>query len=264
MKAKDILDKLHKTSCGSIGFEFIHIQDETKRKWLQEHTETNGHETELPKSKKIRTLRKIIRSKNFERFLHTRYVGQKRFSLEGGETLIHAMDALLEACPNKALKKLSIGMAHRGRLHVLANIMGKSYDFIFREFTENYVPKSIYGDGDVKYHLGFENTHRTEDGHNIKIALAPNPSHLEAVNPVVEGKARAKQRIRDDIPGWKKALPLLIHGDAAIIGQGIVAEVLNFSKLDGYSTGGTVHIVINNQIGFTTVPDQGRSSQLLY
>ena len=209
--------------------------------------------------KKSEFFEKIIQAEEFENFLHTRYVGQKRFSLEGGETLITALDSIFQKCPDDGVEEIVIGMAHRGRLNVLANVMGKSHEFIFREFSENFVPDGAHGSGDVKYHLGYESVRTTSSGQQVVIHLSPNPSHLEAVNGVVEGKARARQRLRGDTQR-KRVLPILIHGDAAMAGQGIVAEVFNFSKLPGYRTGGTIHIVVNNQIGFTTDPTDARSS----
>lgn len=263
LRAREIIDGLELTYCGSVGCEYMHIQDMAKRHWLQSHIEPTFNQPRFSKEKCIRILKKINQAEGFERFLHTRYVGQKRFSLEGGETMIAALDAVLEKSPASGVKCIIMGMAHRGRLNVLANILGKSYNFIFKEFTENYIPESIYGDGDVKYHLGYENIHECESGDSVVVALAANPSHLEAVDPVVEGKARARQRIYaknvDEIDRTK-VLPILIHGDAAIIGQGIVAETLNLSKLDGYKTGGTLHFVVNNQIGFTSLPKHARSS----
>lgn len=263
LTAREILEGLNETYCGAVGCEYMHIQDMAKVNWLQSHIEPTFNQPRFSKEKCIRILRKINHAEIFERFLHTRYVGQKRFSLEGGETLIAALDAIIEKSPSIGLKETVIGMAHRGRLNVLANILGKSYDFIFKEFTENYIPESIYGDGDVKYHLGYTNIHECVSGEKVIINLAANPSHLEAVDPVVEGKCRARQRLyaQNNSPiDRRKVLPLLIHGDAAIIGQGIVAETLNLSRLEGYCTGGTVHIVINNQIGFTSLPKHTRST----
>lgn len=264
LTAKEIIDGLESTYCGSIGCEYMHIQDMAKIKWIQAHLEPTFNQPLFSKEKCIRILRKINYSEIFERFLHTRYVGQKRFSLEGGETLIAALDAILEKSPSVNLKEVVIGMAHRGRLNVLANVLGKSYSFIFKEFSENYIPESIYGDGDVKYHLGYSNTHICESGDKVIINLAANPSHLEAVDPVVEGKCRARQRLHAHgatIINRSTVLPFLIHGDAAFIAQGIVAETLNLSKLEGYGTGGTIHFVINNQIGFTSLPKHARSSR---
>lgn len=260
LKLGDLIQRLEKTYCGTVGYEFSHIQDTQKRKWLETQVETTLGESNFSKEQKKRILKKIIAAETFEHFLHTRYVGQKRFSLEGGETLIAALDTILELSPLVGVEEMVLGMAHRGRLDVLAGIFGKSYDYIFREFSENYIPDTIYGDGDVKYHMGFESTYKTTSGKEIAIALAPNPSHLEAVDAVVEGKARARQRIRG-LDDRRRVLPILIHGDAALPGQGVVAEVLNFSRLAGYTTAGTLHIVINNQIGFTTAPEQGRSTR---
>ena len=209
--------------------------------------------------KKFRILRKIIQAEEFENFLHTRYVGQKRFSLEGGESLITALDSIFQKCPDQGVEEMVMGMAHRGRLNVLTNVMGKSHEFIFREFSDNFVPDGAHGSGDVKYHLGYESARTTSNGQQVVIHLSPNPSHLEAVNGVVEGKTRARQRLRGDAER-RRVLPILIHGDAAMAGQGVVAEVFNFSKLPGYRTGGTIHVVVNNQIGFTTDPTDARSS----
>jgi 2-oxoglutarate dehydrogenase E1 component len=185
--------------------------------------------------------------------------GQKRFSLEGGETLITCLDSIFQKCPDEGVEEIVMGMAHRGRLNVLSNVMGKSYEFIFREFSENFVPEGAHGSGDVKYHLGYESVRTTSTGQQVVIHLSPNPSHLEAVNGVVEGKVRARQRLRGD-KERSRVLPILIHGDAAMAGQGVVSEVFNFSKLPGYRTGGTIHVVVNNQIGFTTNANEARSS----
>ena len=221
--------------------------------------EPRRNQPNFTREQKVRILRRLHKAELFEHFLHTKYAGQKRFSLEGGETLIPALDAIVERCPEVAVEEIVLGMAHRGRLNVLASILRKSFEFIFEEFAESYIPDTVAGDGDVKYHLGYEAVLDTTSGRKIEVRLAANPSHLEAVDPVVEGKARARQRIRGDTER-RRVLPLLIHGDAAFAGQGIVAEVLNFSELPGYSTGGTLHIVINNQIGFTTSPAEARSS----
>ena len=200
------------------------------------------------------------KSEAFEVFLHTRYVGQKRFSLQGAESLMVILDTILHRCPGDGIEEICMGMAHRGRLNVLANFLKKSLEVIFTEFSTNYVPELVAGDGDVKYHLGYRTIRKLASGAQVEIRLAANPSHLEAVDPVVEGIARARQRIRGDTEHRRKVLPLLIHGDAAFAGQGIVAETLNMSQLHGYSTGGTVHVVVNNQIGFTTLPEDARSS----
>ena len=260
MTLRELIDRLEKTYCDTVGVEYIHIQETPKRRWIQARIEPECFIPRFTKEEKWRILRTITQAEDFENFLQNRYVGQKRFSLEGGETLIACLESVFERCGKNAVDEIVIGMAHRGRLNVLANFLGKSLEYIFREFSENYVPDTMYGDGDVKYHLGFETKRTTSDGHDVELRLAANPSHLEAVNPVVEGKARARQRIRGDLDR-KRVLPLLIHGDAAIAGQGIVAEVINFSQLKGYRTGGTIHLVINNQIGFTTDPSDARSSR---
>ena len=259
MTMKDILDRLKKTYCGNVGVEYLHLQATDKRRWIQSKIEPNDNQPSFSHDEKLRILRKIIQAEEFENFLHTRYVGQKRFSLEGGETLITALDSIFQKCPDEGVEEIVMGMAHRGRLNVLANVMGKSPEFIFREFSENFVPDGAHGSGDVKYHLGYESVRTTSSGQQVVIHLSSNPSHLEAVNGVVEGKARARQRLRGD-SDRKRVLPILVHGDAAMAGQGVVAEVFNFSKLPGYRTGGTVHVVVNNQIGFTTDPTDARSS----
>ncbi|MEM1222463.1 MAG: 2-oxoglutarate dehydrogenase E1 component [Verrucomicrobiota bacterium] len=260
MTLRELIQRLEQTYCGTIGIEYIHIQETPKRRWMQARIEPECFVPRTTKKETSRVLKKILEAENFEQFLQKAYVGQKRFSLEGGETVIACLDSILQRCGQNKVDEIVMGMAHRGRLNVLANFLGKSLEYILREFSENYVPDTIYGDGDVKYHLGFETKRKAEDGHEVEIRLAANPSHLEAVDPVVEGKARARQRIRGDLER-KRVLPILIHGDAAIAGQGIVAEVFNFSQLQGYRTGGTIHIVINNQIGFTTSPADARSSR---
>ena len=208
----------------------------------------------------VALLRALLEAESFEIFLHTRYVGQKRFSLQGSESLMVILDTILHKCPEGGVEEICMGMAHRGRLNVLANFLRKSLRVIFTEFSENYVPELVAGDGDVKYHLGYHSVRKLASGGEVEIRLSSNPSHLEAVDPVVEGQARARQRIRGDTEHRRKVLPLLVHGDAAFIAQGIVAETLNLSQLHGYSTGGTIHIVVNNQIGFTTLPKDARSS----
>ena len=260
MTVRELLDRLKKTYCSTIGVEYLHIQETSRRRWLQARIEPECFVPRFTKEQKERILRTIIHAEDFENFLQTRYVGQKRFSLEGGETLIACLESIFERCNKNKVEEIVMGMAHRGRLNVLANFLGKSLDYIFREFSENYIPEDVDGDGDVKYHLGFITKRKATDDNEVEIRLAANPSHLEAVNPVVEGKARARQRIIGDLER-KRVLPVLIHGDAAIAGQGIVSEVFNFSQLKGYRTGGTIHIVINNQIGFTTNPDEARSSR---
>ncbi|WP_395294392.1 multifunctional oxoglutarate decarboxylase/oxoglutarate dehydrogenase thiamine pyrophosphate-binding subunit/dihydrolipoyllysine-residue succinyltransferase subunit [Kitasatospora hibisci] len=258
MKLRDILGLLRNTYCRTVGIEYMHIQDPKQRKWLQDRLEKPY--TKPEREEQLRILRRLNSAEAFETFLQTKYVGQKRFSLEGGESLIPLLDATIDAAAEHRLDESVIGMAHRGRLNVLANIVGKPYGKIFGEFEGNLDPKSMHGSGDVKYHLGAEGTFTGLDGETIKVSLAANPSHLEAVDPVVEGIARAKQDILDQGGTTFPVLPIQIHGDAAFAGQGVVAETLNMSQLRGYRTGGTVHIVVNNQVGFTAAPASSRSS----
>ena len=261
LSLRELITRMQKIYCGSVGIEYLHIQETPERRWLQSKLEQEEIVTKpFHRDRCHRILDRLIKAEEFERFLHKNYVGQKRFGLEGAETLIAAIDTLMESGPSLGIQEMVMGMAHRGRLNVLANVFRKSYGYIFHEFSENYLPQTLHGDGDVKYHLGFEATVQNTRKEAMRLFMAANPSHLEAVNPVVEGRARARQRILNDIPERKKVLPVLIHGDAAFAGQGIVAEVLNFSQLPGYSTGGTIHIIINNQIGFTTDPSEARSS----
>ncbi|HWA24583.1 MAG TPA: 2-oxoglutarate dehydrogenase E1 component [Lacunisphaera sp.] len=261
MSLRDLVDTLQLTYCGHVGVEYAHIQDQDARRWLQERIESTRLQPKFTKPQKVRILRRVHKAELFEKFLHTKYVGQKRFSLEGGETIIAALDAVIDHCPASGVEEIVMGMAHRGRLNVLCSVMRKSFDQLFEQFSENYIPDTVAGDGDVKYHLGYESILTTTSGKKVEVRLASNPSHLEIVNPVVEGKARARQRIRGDAKERRKVMPLLIHGDAAVAGQGIVAETLNFSQLPGYRTGGTLHFVINNQIGFTTDPTDSRSTR---
>jgi 2-oxoglutarate dehydrogenase E1 component len=261
MKLRDILALMQETYCGNVGIEYMHIEDFTIRRWLRDRIEAGRlRKDTLPNAEKKRVLSHLLEGELFEKFLHTRYVGQKRFSLEGGETIIPILDKIVEECPRHGVQQIVMGMSHRGRLNVLANILGKDYEFVFNEFAENYVPGSELGDGDVKYHLGYEAIVATSTGSKIGISLAPNPSHLEAVDPVVQGKARAWERRLGDTDERRKVLPVQLHGDASFIGQGVVMETLNLSQLPGYRTGGTIHIVINNQIGFTTSPIDGAST----
>ena len=257
---REILQILQDTYCRTVGAQYMHIQNFEIRRWLRDRMESSRNRPDYSREKKRRIFKSLLDAEQFERFLHTSYVGQKRFSLEGGETLIPVLDAIIQGAPSRGVFKIAMGMPHRGRLNVLANIIGKDYKFLFDEFSDNYVQQLAHGDGDVKYHLGFENTRTTAGGGKVSIKLAPNPSHLEAVTPVVQGKARAFQRLINDSKDRKKVLPVVIHGDGAFIGQGIVAETFNMSQLDGYKTGGTVHIVVNNQIGFTTLPHDARST----
>ncbi|MDH2387477.1 multifunctional oxoglutarate decarboxylase/oxoglutarate dehydrogenase thiamine pyrophosphate-binding subunit/dihydrolipoyllysine-residue succinyltransferase subunit [Streptomyces sp. HNM0663] len=258
MKLRDILGVLRESYCRTTGIEFMHIQDPKQRKWLQDRVE-RPH-TKPEREEQLRILRRLNAAEAFETFLQTKYVGQKRFSLEGGESVIPLLDAVIDSAAESRLDEVVIGMAHRGRLNVLANIVGKSYAQIFREFEGNLDPKSMHGSGDVKYHLGAEGTFTGLDGEQIKVSLVANPSHLEAVDPVLEGVARAKQDVINKGGTDFTVLPVALHGDAAFAGQGVVAETLNMSQLRGYRTGGTVHIVINNQVGFTAAPESSRSS----
>ncbi|MFD8258018.1 multifunctional oxoglutarate decarboxylase/oxoglutarate dehydrogenase thiamine pyrophosphate-binding subunit/dihydrolipoyllysine-residue succinyltransferase subunit [Streptomyces griseoluteus] len=258
MKLRDILGVLRDSYCRTTGIEFMHIQDPKQRKWIQDRVERPHSKPE--REEQLRILRRLNAAEAFETFLQTKYVGQKRFSLEGGESVIPLLDAVIDSAAESRLDEVVIGMAHRGRLNVLANIVGKSYAQIFREFEGNLDPKSMHGSGDVKYHLGAEGTFTGLDGEQIAVSLVANPSHLEAVDPVLEGVARAKQDIINKGGTDFTVLPVAIHGDAAFAGQGVVAETLNMSQLRGYRTGGTVHIVINNQVGFTAAPESSRSS----
>ena len=258
-KLRDILDTLRETYCGKIGPEYMHMQETVQKRWLQDRMEPTRNKQPLDGATKRRILLKLNDAESFERFLHTKYVGHKRFSLEGAESLIPMLDYLFNQCASDGVVEAVLGMAHRGRLNVLANTLGKSYEQIFREFEGNIDPNSREGSGDVKYHLGAEGTHESASGETMKLSLASNPSHLEAVDPIVEGMARAKQKLIND-RNRSLVIPVLLHGDAAFAGQGVVAETLNLSQLKGYKTGGTVHVVINNQIGFTTGPEAARSS----
>jgi len=255
---REILHFLKKCYTGNVGVQFTYINDPEKEAWIQHEVETTLQQP-LSLKKRRRILEKLNEGVVFEKFLHTKYIGQKRFSLEGGETAIPALDALIDKAAELGVKEVVIGMAHRGRLNVLANILGKTYEQIFSEF-EGALPADNYmGSGDVKYHLGFRSQVNTASGHSINLQLCPNPSHLEAVDPVVAGFARAKADTLYQ-SHYEQILPVLIHGDAALAGQGIVYELLQMSKLKGYSVGGTLHFVINNQIGFTTDFDDARSS----
>ncbi len=258
MKLREILGVLRDSYCRTVGTEYMHIQDPEERHWLQDRIEVPHARAEH--DEQIRILSRLNVAEAFEMFLQTKFVGQRRFSLEGAESLIPLVDAVLAEAAQAGLDESVIGMAHRGRLNVLANIVGKSYAQIFKEFEGNLDPSSAQGSGDVKYHLGAEGTFRAPDGSQIKTSLVANPSHLEAVDPVLEGVVRAKQDVIDKGEPGFTVLPVLIHGDAAFAGQGVVAETLNLSLLRGYRTGGTVHVIVNNQVGFTTAPQYSRSS----
>src|SRR5438132_105902 len=260
MTLRDMIGALERIYAGPIGSEFMHIQNTRVRNWVLHRLESRPAKLDAPRAVQMALLRVLLEAESFETFLHAHYVGQKRFSLQGAESLMVILDVILRKCPDVGIEEICMGMAHRGRLNVLANFLKKSLNIIFTEFTENYIPNLVAGDGDVKYHLGYRTVRKLPSGGEVEIRLSANPSHLEAVDPVVEGTARARQRIRNDTEHRRKVLPLLLHGDAAFAGQGIVAETLNMSQLPGYSTGGTVHIVVNNQIGFTTLPEDARSS----
>jgi len=257
MKLRRILGILRDSYCRTIGVEYMYMQSPEERKWIQDHVEIGAPKT--PREEQLRILRKLNGAEAFESFLQTKYVGQKRFSLEGGESVIPLLDKVISAAAEAGLDEVTIGMPHRGRLNVLANIGGKSAGQIFQEFEGHYADNQVQGSGDVKYHLGTKGVFTAESGATTKVYLAANPSHLEAVNPVLEGITRAKQD-KLNIKEAFSILPILMHGDAAFAGQGVVSETLNLSQLKGYRTGGTIHIVVNNQVGFTTSPYAARSS----
>ncbi|MEU4372074.1 multifunctional oxoglutarate decarboxylase/oxoglutarate dehydrogenase thiamine pyrophosphate-binding subunit/dihydrolipoyllysine-residue succinyltransferase subunit [Pseudonocardia alni] len=260
MKLRDVLGLLRNSYCRTIGTEYMHIADPEQRKWLEERIEVAHVKPDSSEQKYI--LSRLNAAEAFETFLQTKYVGQKRFSLEGGETVIPLLDAVLDKAAERELDEVVIGMPHRGRLNVLANIVGKPISQIFREFEGNLDPGQAHGSGDVKYHLGAEGKYfRMFGDGETAVSLTANPSHLEAVDPVLEGIVRAKQDLLDKGDGGFTVLPVLMHGDAAFAGQGVVAETLNLALLRGYRTGGTVHVVVNNQVGFTTAPEHSRSSQ---
>ncbi|MEM9671941.1 MAG: 2-oxoglutarate dehydrogenase E1 component [Cyclobacteriaceae bacterium] len=256
---QQIIDTLRKVYGGPIGFEYTYIRDREAMEWMKKRAEDTLLNYNPSIEEKKRMLTKLNEAVVFENFLHTKYLGQKRFSLEGGETTIAALDGIINHAAEYGVEEVAIGMAHRGRLNVLANIMGKTYEQIFNEFEGQADPDLSHGDGDVKYHLGYSSEVDTPSGKKVNLKLSPNPSHLEAVNPVVEGFVRAKSDRQYD-SDYDRILPILIHGDAAIAGQGIVYEVAQMSQLEGYYTGGTIHFVINNQVGFTTDFDDARSS----
>jgi 2-oxoglutarate dehydrogenase E1 component len=258
-KLKDIIQHLKNVYCGNIGVEYMHINDTEIREWFQLKFESTVIEKNFGIDKKKRILSKLNEAVAFENFLHTKYVGQKRFSLEGGENTIPALDAIINTSASHGVEEVVIGMAHRGRLNVLANIMGKTYEYIFNEFEGQATPDLTMGDGDVKYHMGYASQVTTPAGQKVYLKLMPNPSHLEAVDAVVLGYTRAQgDSLYNENP--KKLLPIIIHGDAAVAGQGIVYETVQMSALKGYNVGGALHFVINNQIGFTTDFDDARSS----
>jgi 2-oxoglutarate dehydrogenase E1 component len=254
----EILTFLNKTYCGPIGYEYMHISNPEERVWLRRRVEEDENEIKFTKNGKEAILNKLIQAEGFEKFLATKYVGTKRFGLDGAESLIPALEQIIKIGGQSQIKEVKIGMSHRGRLNVLANVLQKSYKRIFNEFAGEFNSSSNEGAGDVKYHLG-ASSNREFDGNPVHVSLTDNPSHLEAVNPVVLGQTRAKQFFHKDTER-NKVIPILIHGDAAFAGQGIVAECFAMSGLPGHNTGGTIHIIVNNQIGFTTSPRFARSS----
>jgi 2-oxoglutarate decarboxylase len=258
MKLRDILGVLRDAYCRRVGIEYMHITDPEQRRWLQSRIEVKGGT--ISREEQLHILGRLNVAEAFETFLQTKYVGQKRFSLEGAETVIALLDAVLAQAADDGLDEVVIGMPHRGRLNVLANIVGKPYAKIFNEFEGNIDPGTAQGSGDVKYHLGADGMFAAPSGRQIAVSLTANPSHLEAVDPVLEGIVRAKQDVLNKGEGGFTVLPLMMHGDAAFAGQGVVAETLNLSQLRGYRNGGTVHVVVNNQVGFTTSPSASRSS----
>ena len=270
MTLRQMIEALEETYSAYMGFEFMHIFNTEVRNWMRNRIEHRHEEQNKQQVDESRVLRWLLESQMFESFLAKKFLGEKRFSLEGAEATMVLLNTILEKSPEHNVTEIEMGMAHRGRLNVLRNFLGKSLTTLLYEFTPNYVPDLVAGDGDVKYHLGYEGVRQLDDG-KVRVSLAANPSHLEAVNAVVEGKARARQRLveiemRDAgvevAEEYRKGImPILLHGDAAFAGQGSVAEVLNLSQLPGYRTGGTIHIIINNQIGFTTMPEDARSSQ---
>jgi 2-oxoglutarate dehydrogenase E1 component len=258
IKVRDIVAELKSIYCDTLGVEYMHIQNPHIRHWIRERVESRTPgDTSTPHYRILRTLHK---AESFENFIHTTYVGSKRFSLEGGESMMVALSEILLRSPEQGVKEIVLGMAHRGRLNVLTNFLKKPFAIVFNEFSDKYDPDLGDASGDVKYHLGYQTTRRNEKGDETEVYLAANPSHLEAVDPVVLGKVRARQRILGDTVERRKVVPVLIHGDAAFPGQGIVAECFNLSQLDGYKVGGTVHLIVNNQIGFTTLPKDSRSA----
>jgi len=257
---QEILKMLRETYCRSVGIEYMHLQDPSERMWLQERMEKTRNRPALEAEEKRRILTELARATLFEQFLHKKYLGQKRFSLEGAEVVIPMLDALVHHAAANGCRELILGMAHRGRLNVQVHVLGKPYEAVICEFEESYDPESIVGSGDVKYHNGFMGDIPLADTETFRLLLASNASHLESVDPIIEGIARARQERRGE-DGRKMVLPVLLHGDAAFAGEGVVAETLNLSQLEGYCTGGTVHMVINNQIGFTTLPEHARSTR---
>ncbi len=261
MSLRELVERLEKTYCRTVGLEFTYIPDAKERQWFLDNFERTQGQVPLSRDQRLGVLEQLVRSEGFERFMQKRYPGDKRFSLEGGEATIPLLNVMLEAATTLGVDEVVLGMAHRGRLNVLNNVMGKTYEQIFTEFEDNWEEGFADGGGDVKYHRGYSGDRAYPNGRRLHLAMASNPSHLESVNSVVLGRCRAKQRLRGDNVHRTRVIPLLIHGDAALPGQGIVSECLNYSQIEGYTVGGTVHVVINNLIGFTTIPEDARSTR---
>ncbi len=254
---RDLIEKLRATYCRTLGVEYMDIADKAQREWLAQRMEPILNKPNFTPEESRAILYQLVAADEFEKFLHTRYVGQKRFSLEGAESLVPLLNTLIDDGAGLGVEEICMGMSHRGRLNVLAHVLNKPYEILFSEFEGTIAHQDAEGDGDVKYHLGYANDRPTSQNRNIHLSLSPNPSHLELIDPVIEGIVRAKQNYRGD-KDHSRVVPLLMHGDAAFTGQGIVHETLGLSELSGYRTGGTIHVIINNQIGFTTAPGQGR------
>src|SRR5947199_1876276 len=252
---RELIAALRETYCGTLGVEYLSVADKGRRDWLQERMEPRRNHPDLSADERRAMLERLVIAEMFEQFLQARYPGQKRFSLEGGEALVPLLDALVEETARLEVAEVVLGMAHRGRLYVLAHVLEKPYEMIFAEFEGAPLPDDILGDGDVKYHLGYSKDRQTRAGAEVHLSLTSNPSHLESVNPVVEGIVRAKQAYRED-RDRRRVAPVLLHGDAAFVGQGIVYETLALSPPPAFTTGGTIHVIVNNQIGFTTSPEE--------
>src|SRR5881398_1157150 len=254
---RDLIARLQATYCGTLGVEYMHIQAQEQRVWLQERMETTSNRPDLSPEDRLRVLDSLITAEGLEQFLQLRYPTAKRFSLEGSDSLVPLLHTLIEDAGMLGVEEMVFGMSHRGRINVLANVLRKPYEMIIAEFEGSLLAKEATGDGDVKYHLGYSRDHTTRAGRKVHLSLAANPSHLEAIDPIIEGMVRAKQQHLNDAE-YARVVPVLMHGDAAFTGQGVVAETLGLSELHGYRTGGTVHVIVNNQIAFTTPPEAYR------
>ena len=257
---RGLIAALRETYCGTLGVEYTDIPDKTRRDWLQQQMERDHNRPRLENAERIRILEWLLAADAFEQFLQVKYVGQKRFSLEGSATLIPMLETLIDEAADLRVEQIVLGMPHRGRLNVLANVLGKPLERLFSEFESHVRPEAVSGHGDVKYHLGFSSRRESRAGRTVHLNLHYNPSHLEFVNPVVLGSVRARQALMSDTErahGW----PILVHGDASFTGEGVVAETLSLAELPSYRVGGTVHLIVNNQIGFTTSPAEGRPTR---